>query len=934
MRSPSRSILRLLAVSLPALAASSLWATPEKASQFYEDARARYSQRDLPGAALQLKNAIQQDRSMLAAHLLLGKVLFEAGQLPAAEVALDEALRQGVARSEVLPLLGRVYLQLGEPAKLLDRVDINDLPSAQRADVLTLRGSALAMSGNLPAASASFELARAADPRSADPLVAEAPVLLRYGEAERAEAVARKATELAPDNAMAWHQFGNIEQALGQRKVALEAQERAIAIAPKLVDALVAKATLLIGMDRRDEATALLQQLQDAKVVEPRASYLRGTLKSAAGDAAGAKASWTEAINLIDPMPPALRASSEPLLLAGALSHRALGNLEKAREYLDTLLGRNARHFAGRVLQASFMLDAGEYSKARPVVDELLRQAPKEPQVLYLAGKLQLARRQYEQANAYFERAQAAGGGNAALRELAFSQFALGQGRVALDNLEKVVAADPADTRAAIELAIAYARQGQRKKAIDLAESLVARAPDSAEMLNFLGNIHGRLNDQANMRTAYERALAKAPKYRPTVINLSRLDLDQNRLDAARSRLAAWIKDNPKDAEACYYLGAAERRAGRQKEALEAWARGEAADRRDPRSSMARVDLLLEQRRGDEALKAARAMAANVPGAVPVQQALARVYQSLGQRDGARSALKEALKLAGFDPEPIVQTGRMMLAIGDVDGADYAASKALQAQPADLGALLLVAEVAGRRGDAAAVDKAMAELDARHRGAVPVLLTAGHIAMSRRQLPQALALYQQAYDKEPSPPVALLRSRALVAARQPDRALDVLLEARRRFADDDVLLRALAEVRILLGKTADGVRDFEALVKNHPGDAALHGSFAEVLYALKDPRALPMAETAMTLDPGNAANGARYGWMLVLSGQLDAGVRALRDARLRDPGDGRIRWQLAEGLLKLGKTAEARDELRAAMSSSNPPRPGPDLDRLRQALGV
>ena len=90
------------------------------------------------------------------------------------------------------------------------------------------------------------------------------------------------------------------------------------------------------------------------------------------------------------------------------------------------------------------MLDAGEYSKARPVVDELLRQAPKEPQVLYLAGKLQLARRQYEQANAYFERAQAAGGGNAALRELAFSQFALGQGRVALDNLEKVVAADPA----------------------------------------------------------------------------------------------------------------------------------------------------------------------------------------------------------------------------------------------------------------------------------------------------------------------------------------------------------------------------------------------------------------------------------------------------------------------------------------------------------
>ncbi|WP_158288900.1 XrtA/PEP-CTERM system TPR-repeat protein PrsT [Rubrivivax albus] len=929
----SRSLRGLVALSV-ATAAALAGASPERAAQFYEDARSLYDKRDLPAAAIQLKNALQQDGNMLAAHLLLGKVLFEAGQLNAAEVALDEALKRGVNRSEVMPVLGRVYLRLGEPAKLLDRVDTAGVPPELHADILTMRGSAEAMAGKLSTASATFERARRANPKSAEPLVAEAPMLLRYGQVQRALEVASAATKLEPGNAMAWHQLGNIQQALGDMKAALDAQERATALAPKFVDAHVARATVLIAVGRTADARALLEQLKTWKVSEPRASYLRATLLAEAGDMAAATESWREAADLIDVMPSALRASSEPLLFAGALSHRALGNLQKAREYLDILLGRNPRHFAGRAMQASFLLAANEFAKAKPVVDELLRQAPEEPQILYLAGQMSLARREYEQATEFFERAQSAGAGNMALRDLALSQFAQGQGKVALANLERAYAKDAKDTRAGIELAVAYARLGQGRRAVDLAQKLVARQPDDPVLINFLGNIHGRLGDRANMRVAFERALATAPDYRPTVINLSRLDLDENRPDAARARLQAWVKGHEKDVEALYYLGVAERSAGRMVQALEAWERATGADRRDPRSAMATVDVLIAQGRTDQAVTVARAMAVNVPNVVPVQHVLARAYAVAGQRDAARSALKEALKLAGFEPGPIVQTGRMMLQVGDLDSAGYAALKALQASPDALDAMLLSVEVAARRGDAAAVDKGMAELTARHRNATPVLVTAGHVAMSRRQYTKAIASYQQAYEKEPSTPIALLRSRAQVAAGQPAAALSGLLDARRKSPDDDTLLRAIAEVRVLAGKPSDAVRDFEALVVRRPTDAELHGSFAEVLFALKDPRAIGMAETASKLAPTTARHGARYGWMLVLAGQLDLGVRVLRDARLRDPADGRIRWQLAEALQRAGKSAEARDELRAALASGNPPRPGPELDRLRQQLGV
>jgi cytochrome c-type biogenesis protein CcmH/NrfG len=64
-----------------------------RSSQFYEDAQKRYERQDLEGAALQLRNALQQDKSNLAAHLLLGRVLLDSNQPKAAEASLEEALR-------------------------------------------------------------------------------------------------------------------------------------------------------------------------------------------------------------------------------------------------------------------------------------------------------------------------------------------------------------------------------------------------------------------------------------------------------------------------------------------------------------------------------------------------------------------------------------------------------------------------------------------------------------------------------------------------------------------------------------------------------------------------------------------------------------------------------------------------------------------------
>ena len=102
--------LLLGASSLPLLAQPA----NTKASRLYEDALVRYEKKDMAGAIIQLKNALQIDNRNLAVQVLLGRALLAQGDIVAAEVAFTEALRLGVDRSEVVAPLARAVINQGK----------------------------------------------------------------------------------------------------------------------------------------------------------------------------------------------------------------------------------------------------------------------------------------------------------------------------------------------------------------------------------------------------------------------------------------------------------------------------------------------------------------------------------------------------------------------------------------------------------------------------------------------------------------------------------------------------------------------------------------------------------------------------------------------------------------------------------------------------
>ena len=909
-------------------------AGPDQASRYYENALQRIEKRDLPGAVIQLKNAIKEDGRMLSAHLLLGKTLLRSGQVKAAQAALEETLSLGVDRGEVAVPLGQIYLLLDEPRLFLDRFAPPESPPALKAEVLALRGTAYAAIGDKGLATRSFEDARAADPKSAAPYVAEIPLAVAAGDLRRAASLADKAIELEPNGALAWSMKGSVLHARNESREALAAYERALANEPRYAEARVAHAGLLIEQNRYADAEKDLEFLAAERLDDARATYLRALVAGSKGDAPGVKAALVKAAQMIDALPAKWVATQEHLVMVGALSHYGLRNLEKARGYLEALIARSSRNLAPQKLLASIYVELRQFDRALPMLESLRKSGPEDPQVLFLLGSAYLAQGQFARAAEFLELAAARGGNAATIHALGLSQLALGRDELGFASLEKAYAANPGDVVAGMELAMTYSRRGQSKKALQIAEAMAKRDSANLALINFLGTVKTTSGDLPGARIAFEKSLQTDPRFRPAVLNLARLEATQGRVDAARTRLNTWLAAQAQDTDALYELGAVESRAGKPAEAIAVWRKAYALQSRDMRIALTLIDILADQGQFDAALTTAKELVAKFPREASPLLALGQVHLSKGDVGSARSTFESASRIPGLNPGTIVQIGRAQLTAGNFAAAVLDAQKALESQNGHLPALTLLVETEARRGDMGRAEAALKEMVKASPKGVATLLTRANLAMARGRHAEALADYLEAFSREPNTPTMINVVQAYGALGQPAKAEPFIGQWLKKRPQDPATLLALGEVQTANGKLEAARSTYGQALALQPSNALILNNMAVVLQKLNDPAAEVMANKALALKPGNPDIADTLGWILVQRGELATGLRHLREARLRRPESGDIRFHLAYALFKSGRASEAREELAPALKGPDGPRIASEAKLLKAELGL
>lgn len=908
--------------------------TNTKAAGYYEDALVRYDKKDIPGAIIQLKNALQINPNMLPVQLLLGKALMQNGEVAAAEVAFNEALRLGVNRAEVVQSLGEAVLAQGKQKQMLESKTFASagLPPGVQLQVLLLRARAHTELGESAAALRSIEEARAIDRRNVDSWLAEVPVRILARQFKEAGVAADTALGLAPNSAEALYQRGAVAHVQGNLAGAVSAYDKALLANSQHIEARVARIGIALDQQRFADAVKDLELLQAQSPKEPRASYMRALLAERNGDIAGSQAALKQVTDFLDPVPMDFIRARPQLLMLNGLAHFGLKQSEKARQYLEAFLRVQPQSPVSKLLARIHLAD-GNFANTIDVIEPYLRAQPGDGQALMLLANAHMASGRNAKAAALIEQALKANDNPALRTTLGLSLVGDGQTANGIAELEAAYRKDSRQIHAAIALIQLYLQTGQSVKAVPIADKLVKAQPGNAQLQNLLGMALAQSGNIAAGRAALEKAVSLDAQLLQARLNLARLDIAGKSYDSAATRLDALIKAAPKYPEALAEYAVIAERKGQLTDARRWLEKArDVAGSGDTRWDLALMEFHLRHDQNGPALEAAKSASSKKPDDLQVLLAYSRAQIANGDTIAAKSSLTSATRLAEYDAPMQVRIASLQLASNNPAGANYSLEKALSSRPDYLPALAKLTEVALLQKEFDQAEKQARDIIARQPGLWLGHSLAGDVALARRQSASAIDAYRKAHQLEPNSATLIKLFRAMSTQDDQSPALRVAEQWIKKYPGDVSVHKVLADGYARTGNFQAARAAYETALKLFPTDAESLNNLANVQTRLKDPAAVKTAETALKHAPGNAVVIDTLGWALFQNGQSERALQVLRDARLRQPGNQEIRFHLASVLAQSGRQAEAKEELRAALADPSRFDARADAERLLHSL--
>jgi Tfp pilus assembly protein PilF len=128
----------------------------------------------------------------------------------------------------------------------------------------------------------------------------------------------------------------------------------------------------------------------------------------------------------------------------------------------------------------------------------------------------------------------------------------------------EVLSGNPEEVRAARLIVDSYAAQNELPRAGKRLLEIVAARPSSAGLQNLLGQWLMGTGNLAEARKAFEAAKTADPKFLQAEFSLAEIDIQENRIDPARQRLAAITAAEPRNISARLRLAGLEAKAGNQ----------------------------------------------------------------------------------------------------------------------------------------------------------------------------------------------------------------------------------------------------------------------------------------------------------------------------------------------------------------------------------
>jgi Tfp pilus assembly protein PilF len=648
---------------------------PQDAEPYYEIGLTQLHIGDYRAAVTAFQRCVELNPRHAGAQLKLAQMMSTSSQkelLLKAAGQLRELLKSSPENVDANDALALAEWRLGNRQEAIQRLEklLNGLPSSLSSSVLLAK---MKLGQNdLKAAEDVLRKAAESASQSSDAALALAEMYLVTGQNSQAEPQIRRAIQLNPKNAEALLALASVQTAARNWDGAEQTYRQLSALPDKSFRPV--HALFLFQRGKREEAIAELRDLvradssdrltrtrliaaylETGKVPEARklladalsanpkdseALLQRAALELRAGNAGNAQKDLQQVVQYHPESAEAHRAM--------ARTHKALGQPQSERQELLAAVKLRPDLLAARLALARNYLAASDPKAALDIADkapaaqkQLLPLILERNWALLVAGDLNGLRTSLNEA-------LAAGRYPGLVLQEALLRLASSDYAGARDSAEEVLRSDPEDVRALRIVAETYTAQKQPAKALQRLADAAKQHPRPARLHQLLGSWQFAAGDVIGAREQFAAALRADADFTAADIALAEIDAQENRIDAARTRLKALVARKPSDVDALLLLAEIEQHAGNSAAAID---RYRAALNIDSQNLLAlnNISNELAATNIDEALSFAQKALEIAPQNAAVQDTLGWIYF----RKGIYGAATEYLKIAvAAEPNP------------------------------------------------------------------------------------------------------------------------------------------------------------------------------------------------------------------------------------------------------------------------------------------
>ena len=890
--------------------------------QMVQAAKAYLDQNKMREAALELKNALQNNPENAEARYLLGEINLDVGDSASAEKEFRRADQAGWSEAQARVGLARALINRNAYQKVIDEVEIkDDYPATERANLYALHATAQAGLRQLDKARETLAAGEKIDPNAFQILKTTIQLQLINADLDSATNTLKQALADYPDNP---------ELQLLSAIIALQKKDPAGATSAynNIIEHDPASLVTVYGRQARlglvrlqivdkklDQAQSTLAPLFKHNAGDPMVNYFGGMLAFEQGKLDLAEDRLLTVLK-VAPEHAQTQLRAQTQLLLGTVSF-AQKDYEQAAYYISKYLSAVPGNLGARKLLGRAYMKLGQHEEAQAALQPGLKDSGDDAELLALVGLSQLQGGDTAAGIEGLEKAVKAAPDSQPLRsELAKAYISAGETGQAISEIQAMMAKGGEQDQAQALLVLAHLRAGQFDKAIDIALDMLSRKPEDPAILAMVGTVFAVSDDKPEARKYFNKVLEIKPGYVPVVMSLARVEELDGHFEKAESLYKGIAGPEATNVAPMLALARLAEKQG-DKEAMLDWlekARKQAPQDIKPRMILAEYYLRNRQpEKADTLVKEALKVAPHQDALLTLQ---ARVLMARGQYNEALSPLIKLVTRYPESVQPQVLLGEAYLRLGQTKDARRQLELALEKQPYSVPALALMANVELKTGnyesalnDALQIQKAQPDLYMGYE-------LAGDSWMSRKDHTEAETAYAQAWQRNKSAELAIKYSEALTRSGKPEDAVKPLREWLETNPEDARVLQSLGTAYQNAGQDKQAVTAYEKVLAAQPENIVALNNLAWLYSKENNPKALDLAETAYRVNPNDSGIQDTYGWVLVQQGQIDKGRRLLKQALDKLPNVPEVRYHYAVALMKSGEKEKARQLLTSLLEQS------------------